>query len=169
MTLEENPIKRFFYITNLSNSKRFTHVKLNQNSIGWNADEFAFSNFHAFGNSGTNACSTAICMGYNNLILIGADCNQVDKYDGVKIEGTKAIFTKTPNHNPNYWFDYYFEKGDVINLPQKEKFHSNWWPILSQKARENNIRIVNCSQISTLECFEKGDLHYEISKAKEEK
>ncbi len=163
LTLEDNPIKRFFYITNLSNSDRFTHVRLNESQIGWNDSEESFKRFYAFGNSGTNACSTAICMGYNNLILLGADCNQVDEYDGVEIKNGKILFTKTPDHNPNYWFDYYFEKGDIINLPQRETFHSNWWPRLAQKAKENNVRIVNCSDISTLECFEKSTLEKELS------
>jgi len=163
LTLENNSIKRFFYITNISNSNRFTHVKLNQSQIGWNDTEDSFKNFYSYGNSGTNACSTAIAMGYNNLILIGADCNQIEEYDGVTKKNGKIIFTKTPDHNPNYWFDYYFEKGDIINPPQREKFHSNWWPILAKKAKENNIRIVNCSDISTLECFEKSKLDKEIN------
>jgi len=162
LTLQDNPIKRFFYITNLSNSDRFTHVKLNESQVGWNDSESSFDNFYGFGNSGTNACSTAICMGYNNLILIGADCNQIDQYDGVEIRGTRIHFTKTPSHNPNYWFNYYFEKGDIINLPQKERFHSNWWPILAKKAKENGVRIVNCSNTSTLECFEKSVLEKEL-------
>lgn len=166
LTMEDNPIKRFFYVSNISNSKRFTHVVLNERELGWNDSEQSFENFYAFGNSGTNACSTAIAMGYNNLILLGADCNQVDEYDGVKIENGKIIFTKTPDHNPNYWFDYYFEKGDVINLPQKEKFHSNWWPKLADMAKKNGVRIVNCSDISTLKCFEKSTLEKELELAR---
>ena len=81
----------------------------------------------------------------------------------MEIKNGKILFTKTPDHNPNYWFDYYFEKGDIINLPQRETFHSNWWPRLAQKAKENNVRIVNCSDISTLECFEKSTLEKELS------
>jgi hypothetical protein len=162
MTLEKNPIKRFFYISNISNSERFTQIKLNESQRGWNNSADSFNNFYAFGNSGTNACSTAVCMGYNNLILIGADCSQLELYDGVEHVGGLCKMSKTPEHNPNYWFDYYFEKGDVFNKPNKDKFHKPWWSIFAEKAIKNNIRVVNCSPTSTLTCFEKSNLEKEL-------
>jgi len=165
MTTGENPIKRFFYISDLSTSDRFTHINLNERSVGWNDTEENFRNFHAFGNSGTNACSTAVCMGYNNIILVGADCTQVEQYDGVVRAGSLYKMTKTPKDNPNYWFNYYFEEGDIFNPPNKEKFHTPWWAVFAKMAAENDIRVVNCSPITTLDCFEKTDLEKELENA----
>ena len=30
---------------------------------------------------------------------------------------------KTPDKNPNYWFDDYQQKGDEYNIPDGIKFH----------------------------------------------
>ena len=166
---QDNSIKRFFYIDDFSSydkTNRFTHIKLDDTKKGWNNSESSFDKFFSFGNSGTNACSAAVAMGYNNIILLGADCSQKEFYDGCEQHGNMRIMTKTPDTNPNYWFNYYFQKGDIFNAPQKDIFHTPWWKIFAESAKKHNIRVVNCSSASTLTCFEKSNILDELENAR---
>ena len=165
-----NTIERFFFIRDFSKFgkfSRFTHVKLHDKEVGWNKDEQAFGHFHSFWNTGTNVCSTAVCMGYNNIILLGADNTQKEFYNGVvSAGGNQRVMESTPDHNPCYWMDDYFREGDVFNAPNKDIYHTPWWPKFAKMARKNGVRVVNCSEISLLDCFEKSTLLKELERLK---
>jgi len=172
--MEDNtPIQKFFYVEKYkTNSSKFFHINLNReyDDAGgkWNNSEKSFNKFHHFGNSGTNACSVAAALGYKNILLLGADNTQQDMYDGVKeLNNNELVMTKTPDLNPCYWFNYYFEKGDTFNKPRKNVYHTPWWSIFSEMAKENNVKVVNCSDVShenALTCFDVGDINDEIKK-----
>ena len=87
--IENTPIKKCFYIINISNSEGFQFVNLQQygTTNRWNNNVKDFSSFHDNGNSGANACSTAVCMGYKKIILLGVDCNNVEFVDGSRKDG----------------------------------------------------------------------------------
>jgi len=106
-------------------------------------------------------------MGYTKIILIGVECNYVEVVDGAKItkEG-RLEMVKTPKDNPNYFFGNYQQKGDKFNLPRANIFHLPAWKSLSKFAAERNVEIVNCSQISKLECFRKSTLEKELTMKK---
>ena len=82
--IENTPIERCFYITNISDNAAFQHVNLLQygTTNKWNNSQEDFANFHDNGNSGANSCSVASCLGYKKVILLGVDCNYVEFVDG---------------------------------------------------------------------------------------
>jgi len=157
LTLKNNPIKRFFYLEKLSNSKRLQKITLFRTGYAWNSSESDFKKFSDGGNSGVNACQIGVCLGYKKIILVGVDCNYKEMIDGAKQvkDGNKKYLemSKTPNKNSNYWFDDYQQKGDKFNLPQENKFHRPAWDKLAVRSKNNGIDIVNCSPGTTLKCF----------------
>ena len=162
-------IKQHFYIRNISNASNFTHINLQPwkttNKINKSIDDF--NSFRDNGNSGTNACSVGMCLGYTNIILLGVDCNYVEHVEGSTEDGRGGLkMFKTPEQNPNYWFDDYQQEGDRYNVPRGQVFHKPAWNDFAVLAKENNINMVNCSPISTLECFEKITLSEAIQKYK---
>ena len=163
LTKENNPIKKFFFIKRVSDSDRVTHVTLND-SNKWNCSIDDFSNFSNGGNSGVNAVQVAICLGYQKIILLGVDC-KFDEFES-KVKGTvrgTEITIKEKNKDNDHWFEDYYLPGDRTNLPNTEIYHTPKWIELARKAKQHNIEIINCSRISTLNCFEIQDLHQALS------
>ena len=164
--IEEGKIKRHFYIRDLSNNERFTHVNLLPygSTDRTNNKEQDFKAFHDNGNSGANACSVGICLGYEKIILLGVDCNYVEFVDGSKRDGPGGlVMEKTPDKNPNYWFDDYQQKGDEYNVPAGLSFHMPTWNKFAYRASHANVEVLNCSPITTLKCFKKISLEEALS------
>jgi hypothetical protein len=155
--IEEGKIKRHFYIRNLSDNPRFTHINLLTygTTNRTNNKEEDFKQFHDNGNSGANACSVGICLGYKKIILLGVDCNYVEFVDGSQKDGTALKMEKTPDKNPNYWFDDYQQQGDEYNVPRGTDFHKPTWNMLAYRAAHEGIEMINCSPITTLRCFKR--------------
>ena len=164
--IEKGKIKRHFYIRDISKNKRLTHINLLPygSTNRTNMNEADFSNFHDNGNSGANACSVGICLGYKKIILLGVDCNYVEFVDGSKKDGHALIMKETPNHNPNYWFDDYQQKGDKYNVPRGLEFHMPTWNTFAYRAAQANIEVINCSPITTLRCFKRMPIEQALNK-----
>ena len=162
--VETSPIERFFFLEQLHNSSRVQKIWLmpHGTSDKLPQDEADFYYFNDGGSSGANACQTAICMGYEKIILVGVDCNYVEILPETEQEGVKLRIAKTPDKNPNYWFDDYQQEGDEYNIPRGTEFHAPTWNILSQRAKSRGIDIVNCSTTTTLTCFRRSDLKEEL-------
>jgi hypothetical protein len=159
--IENTRIEKCFYIINISDSEDFQFVNMQQygTTNRWNNSTDHFSSFHDNGNSGANACSTAVCMGYKRIILLGVDCNYVELVDGSKSDGPgKLIMEKTPDKNPNYWFDDYQQKGDEYNVPDGLKFHLPTWNMFAYRAAQAGVEVINCSPITNLRCFKRMSL-----------
>lgn len=159
--IESGKIQKHFYIRNLSNNQRFQLIKLltygHSNKINSSIDDF--NNFNDNGNSGANACSVGICLGYKRIILLGVDCNYTEYVDGaVPYGGGSLMIAKTPKTNPNYWFDDYQQQGDKYNVPRGQTFHKPTWENFAKAAENIGVEVINCSPISTLECFVKRSL-----------
>jgi len=157
----DNPIKRFFYLQQVSNNPRVQKITLKRNNK-WNSCEADFSTFSNGGNSGVNACQVAVCLGYTKIILIGVDCNYVEIIPEAKRVDNHLKIEKLPDNNPNYWFDDYQQPGDRYNVPNTKIYHTEPWIKFSEKAKLNGIDIVNCSPVSTLECFTKSSLESQL-------
>lgn len=156
--IEEGKIKRHFYIRDLSDNPRFTHINLLPygSTNKTNNKEQDFKQFHDNGNSGANACSVGICLGYKKIILVGVDCNYVEFVDGSKKDGPGGlVMEKTPDKNPNYWFDDYQQKGDEYNVPDGLSFHMPTWNMMAYRAAHAGIEMINCSPITTLRGFKR--------------
>ena len=153
--IESGNIKKCFYISKISDSPKMQYVNLQPygTTNRWNCKIEDFDSFHDNGNSGANACSTAVCMGYKRIILLGVDCNYVEFIDGSQKDGPGLVIKETPNKNPNYWFDDYQQKGDKYNVPRGTDFHMPTWNMLAYKAANAGIEIINCSPTSALQCF----------------
>jgi|TARA_R110000851_G_scaffold333345_2_gene512201 hypothetical protein len=165
--IDSGKIKKYFYIRDISNKPNFQHINLLEygSTNKMNNSVSDFSNFHDNGNSGANACSVAVCLGYKKIILLGVDCNYVEFVDGSKRDGPGGlVMEKTPDKNPNYWFDDYQQKGDEYNVPAGLSFHMPTWNKFAYRAAHNNIEVINCSPITTLKCFKKMTLKEALRK-----
>ena len=152
-------IKKHFYIKNLSAEKNFQFVNLLKygSTNKTNNSIKDFNNFHDNGNSGANACSVGICLGYERIILLGVDCNYVEFVDGSKKDGPGGlVMEKTPEKNPNYWFDDYQQKGDEYNIPDGFSFHMPTWNMLAYRAARANIQIVKLQPINYFKMLQKN-------------
>lgn len=157
--IEESPIERGFLLTKVTDSKKLTVLPLNGNIGDFS---LSFETFGYGGNTGANCCQVGMCLGYKKIILLGADCNYKEVVEGAKPQGAGLVMDETPEENPNYFFSSYQREGDVYNFPQAELFHRPAWNALSSFAQKNGIDIVNCSEVSTLECFRKSSLSDEL-------
>lgn len=158
--INSGKIKRHFYIRNISDKENFTFIKLSTygRTNKCNNKKEDFKNFHDNGNSGANASSVGICLGYKKIVLLGVDCNYVELIDGCTKEGSSLKMIKTPEKNPNYWFDDYQQKGDKYNVPRGQDFHKPTWNMFAYRAANEGIEVVNCSPITTLRCFKRQTL-----------
>ena len=158
--IENSPIKRCFYIVNISDSSNLQYINMKEygSTNKWNNKLSDYDEFHDNGNSGANASSAAICMGYEKIVLIGVDCNYVEFVEGSKKDGAGLIIEKTPDINPNYWFDDYQQAGDKYNVPRGTDFHLPTWNMFAYRAAHAGVEVVNCSPVTTLRCFKKMKL-----------
>lgn len=158
-------IKQHFYINNISDKSNFTHVNMQlygtTKHVNKSTEDFKF--FTDNGNSGANACSVGMCLGYKKILLVGVDCNYVNFVQGAAPWKTGLQIMKTPDKNPNYWFDDYQQKGDRYNIPRGDKFMKPTWCAFGQLAKEHGIRMINCSSVSKLDCFDKLTLKEAIA------
>jgi hypothetical protein len=159
--IEESPIERGFLLTKVTDSKKLTVLPLNGNIGDFS---LSFETFGYGGNTGANCCQVGMCLGYKKIILLGADCNYKEVVEGAKPQGAGLVMDETPEENPNYFFSSYQREGDVYNFPQAELFHRPAWKALSIFATNNGVNIVNCSESSTLDFFNKSTLEIELSK-----
>lgn len=161
-----NPIKKFFYLEQVSNSERMQKIDLIpfRTSDKWNSDVSDFQSFNDGGNSGVNACQVGVCLGYEKIILVGVDCNYVEHVEGVSVtpDGRLEV-TENIQKNPNYWFDNYQQKGDRFNVPQETAFHFIPWNEFATKAHTKGIEVVNCSTKTKLNCFRRSSLEREYN------
>jgi len=151
--IDNFPMSRYFYIRNYFKGEKFTYVNLNRKE---KKDFFEKdpSKIWDLGNSGANACHVGIALGYKKIILVGVDCSYIDYLPEAEKQpnGTLKI-VKTPEKNPNYWFDSYQRVGDIYNVPNAGIFHQPAWELLSKIMEKNNIEVINCSEGSSLKCF----------------
>jgi len=167
--VKKSPIERFFFLQpkffapDIQSHAKFQKINFIMPSKPTNYLAVKFEHFVDAGNSGANACQAGILMGYKKIILLGVDCNYVEFVDGSKVlQGSTLVMEKTPEKNPNYWFDDYQQKGDVYHIPNAQIWHVPFWKRLSLLAKELGIDIVNCSPITKLDCFRKGTLSEEL-------
>jgi hypothetical protein len=159
--INNSPIKKCFYIRDFGshNKHQFINLQAFGTTDKFNSSPSDFDSFNDNGNSGANACSVAACLGYEKIILLGVDCNYVELVDGCKADGPGAlVMERTPDKNPNYWFDDYQQKGDEYNVPAGLSFHMPTWNTFAYKAAHAGIEVVNCSPISELRCFRRRAL-----------
>ncbi len=148
------PLNQKMY-KNIYNNKKFMKINFIQYPIENNRPlSKSFELFNDMGSSGANAVQCGILMGYKKIVLLGCDCNYTEKIKGVKMVNQRLVVDKTPEKNPNYWFDSYQQKGDIFNVPKAELYQMNSWKYLSLNCPKD-VEIVNCSLESLVPYYKK--------------
>jgi len=166
--LENSLIKKFFFINQQDFNSNNKLVKLNFKRKPFNKIKHiasSFENFIDIGSSGANAAQVGIMLGYKKIILLGCDCNYIEKLKEAKSydlqKRWRLVMESTPKTNPNYWFNDYQRKGDKYNLPNTNKFQIPSWTKLAEIC-PIDVDIVNCSPISKIDVFRKSSLENEL-------
>ncbi|MCG8440285.1 MAG: FkbM family methyltransferase [Caulobacterales bacterium] len=126
------------------------------------------------GSTGDFCFKKAIELGYREIYLIGIEGSYVEEIAesrpltedeftahgfGELNLGSKLrnmlIVTKTPRHNPNYFFDDYQRSGDVYSLPQSGIHRRKWDRAASELVELNGCSVFNLSEHSKIEGFPK--------------
>jgi hypothetical protein len=162
--IDNSPIERMFYIMDISQNTKLQHINMQEygTTNKWNHTIEDYAHFHDNGNSGANACSAAVCMGYKKIILVGVDCNYVEFVEGSKEDGPGLVIEETPDTNPNYWFDDYQQAGDKYNIPRGNDFHLPTWNMFAYRAAHAKVEVINCSPTTTLRCFKRMSIEKAI-------
>ena len=119
--------------------------------------------------TGSHASLVGALLGYKRMVLMGIDCNYVEKVDGaVAREGTMLELTKTPDKNDNYFFEGYQVAGDKYNVPNPSPdLHLNSWRAVGETHEKRGVKVWNGSAISRVDAFVKRDFA-EIEREEEE-
>ena len=142
----------------------YTHPKIHRekNQNGFNPEWYVdLNNMSCSGNA---ACKFLMKEGYTKIYLIGVDANYVDFIDGSKRdEGGGLIMDKTPEKNPNYFWDEYQVEGDEYNVPGKRGHILSWQETAHNvKKYKPNIEIINLSDISEVQFFKFSTIEKEF-------
>lgn len=170
LVLSNNPIKQFFFIgsgvgqeklykQDVYNHDKFKQFRFNHVTIkDYNGISTSFEEYYNPGSSGANAVQIGILLGYKKIVLLGCDCNYVEKIDGVehydKDKKNRIVLTKNIDNNPNYWFNEYQQKGDKFNIPNSDQLQMGSWNNI-YKYCPSDIEIINCSMNSKIPFFVK--------------
>jgi hypothetical protein len=69
---------------------------------------------------------------YKYIHIAGFDCDYVEFIPECEKQSDGSLMiTKTPSHNPNYFFNDYQRKGDRYNVPNGKRVHLRSWEELS--------------------------------------
>jgi hypothetical protein len=103
--------------------------------------------------TGSHTCAWASILGYRNIYLLGIDCNYVEVVSNAdRLEGSILEIVKDAP-NPNYFFDFYQQKGDKFNIPNpKKNLHLNSWRKVGDKIKKR-CRVFNANLSSKVDAF----------------
>ena len=176
LVLEETGIKEFYFIGSrkdrqslypkeVIDNDRFIKFNFVTKGLGgFPKISEGFDHFVDAGASGANALQIGIMKGYKKIILLGCDCNYVEKVDGSSTNAKgNLVINGTLDKNPNYWFPEYHSNGDTYNLPQTQKFQIGGWKNIFNNCPED-VEILNCSEISQIPFFDKIHIDKLMSK-----
>ena len=126
-------------------------------------DDYIEENIYEKNNILKKEIQNALKIGYKRIYLIGCDLNYIEqiKESNKKINNKNQEFLqmeKTPEKNPNYWFDDYQQKGDIYNIPNGKEMHLPGWEAIKKYTDFYNIEIFNCSDISEIPYFKFYDI-----------
>lgn len=119
--------------------------------------------------TGDTCFRKAIEKGYTEIYLIGIEGSYVEEiaesrpltedeietcgYGCLNLsEAERKLLTivRTPEDNPNYFFNSYQREGDVYSLPQAHTHRRNWGKSLME-SKEKGVTVINLSDRSSLE------------------
>jgi hypothetical protein len=108
--------------------------------------------------TGSYAVRYAIYRGYDRIGLIGIDLHYVEQIpEAEQREGLQLVVTRTPERNPNYFFDDYQQAGDRFQVPNPEVHQFDLHPTSFAALRDDicwqrlPVQVVNCNLQSELQ------------------
>jgi hypothetical protein len=110
--------------------------------------------------TGSHTMAWAACLGYRDIVLLGIDANYVPVVEGARRTGITLEMIKTPEANPNYFFDDYQRQGDRYHLPNiqadpDKATHLCGWRELKEPLRRHGVCVVNANPDSKVDAFPK--------------
>jgi hypothetical protein len=104
--------------------------------------------------TGGYALRFAMYLGYDIVYVLGIDARYVEILpEAKKISNIKLQITKTPTHNPNYFFDDYQRAGDHYHVPNPHcNIHRDILYILRNDMQKfkMNKRVINLNNKSVI-------------------
>ena len=118
--------------------------------------------------TGSHAVLFGVMMGYKKIYLFGIDCNYVQQIPEAKnVEKIILEMTRTPEKNPNYFFDDYQQKGDRFHVPDSyPNLHYKSWKLVKKRMERFGVDVVNFSPVSQLDMFGYLDIPAEFKRNK---
>lgn len=176
------------------NHHRDTYVRLiNDPNVG--IQKFFLSNKHSFlkknidlpkhpkleivshSGTGIKACSKALAMGYKKILIIGMDNvyvwdrSRVRKLNSNSKDNRYKII-KDVKIDPNYYFDDYYQIGDVFsfNMDAKNNVKTygkiDSWERFGKKAKNKNVEVIQCAKDTNVTFFTMSSIKEELDKLK---
>ena len=146
-----------YFKDSIEKHKKFVGQLHNQDGIGY--PEYGIKS-KKMSCTGLNAVRRGIEMGYKNIILIGHDMNyqDINMFNKSNETNWRVKLNETPKENPNYFFNDYQQKGDIFHKPgDGVKSWDNLAELTKKYAKD--VKIINCSKESRIECFKKEDFY----------
>lgn len=117
-------------------------------------------------NVGSTSIQLAVWLGFQKIVLLGCDCNYVEKPDNVKInqEASNQVgwtaYTSKTDQDPNHFLPDYFGKGKSYSIPNAPNHLKGWkmvydWMYVNNIVNKDKINILNVSEISKIPYFKR--------------
>jgi uncharacterized Rossmann fold enzyme len=121
-------------------------------------------------NVGATSMQIAVYLGFKTIILLGCDCNYVEKPDSVIIDRKESrrvgwtAYESKKDDDPNHFLPGYFGKGKKYSIPNAQNHLLGWnkikkWIDIYNMVNSEKIKILNASNISKITCFAKCDIN----------
>lgn len=112
--------------------------------------------------TGSHITAWAATLGYHNILLLGIDAQYVEQLPEARsCGGYQLEMVKTPEYNPNYFFDDYQQQGDKYHIPNinlEQPTHQVSWEELAPAFVANDVLVINANMKSALTSFYKMPL-----------
>lgn len=128
------------------------------------------------GNVGATSIQIAVYMGFRSIILLGCDCNYVEKPKQVFVDKKETqrvgwtAYQSQSDSDPNHFLPDYFGKGKKYSIPNAKNHLLGWkkvkeWVEIFNLINENKIRIFNATKNSKINSFKKISLSNILNKS----
>lgn len=111
--------------------------------------------------TGSHTLGWAAALGFQDIVLLGIDAAYVEIINEArKVKGIILELAKTPDTNPNYFFDDYQREGDRYNIPNPntapdKAIHLCSWRELKTSLSQYKVCVVNANPDSKVDAFPK--------------
>jgi hypothetical protein len=131
----------------------------------------SFNRMKIIANVGATSVPVLQVLGYRNFIILGTDCNYVEKnIKNVEIEyhpedkKRKIVYKSSKDTDPNHFRPDYFGAGTEYSKPQQNN-HYRGWQFIASKMHKKGVNIILCSPGSSLSgLFQPADFEEIVKK-----